>query len=39
MMYRLVYKDGSHGAWTRDYDRIKELADLWGAKIETWERA
>ena len=32
--YRLVYKDGDHGAWNDDIDRIREYAKFFGAKIE-----
>lgn len=32
--YRLVFKDGSHGAWSSDYESIKESAKFFGAKIE-----
>mgnify|MGYP007104067645 CR=1 FL=1 len=38
-MYRLVYTDGTHGAWTSNYNRIKALADFFRAEIETMERA
>ena len=37
-MYRLVYKDGSHGAWTSDYEYIKEMAEFFKAEIETKEK-
>jgi len=33
--YRLIYKGGSHGAWTRDYAWIAECAKFFGATIET----
>jgi len=32
--YRLVYKDGSCGAWTTDHERIVEDAKYFNAKIE-----
>ena len=35
--YRLVFKDGSCGAWTMDKARIEESAKLFHATIETWE--
>ena len=35
--YRLVYRDGSHGAWSTDKARIEESAKFFGARIETWE--
>ena len=35
--YRLVFKDGSCGAWTMDKARAEEDAKFFGAKVETWE--
>lgn len=35
--YRLRFSDGSHGAWTRDYERIKRDAMFFMAKIEVKE--
>ena len=35
--YRLKYKDGTHGAWTQNYDWIKECAKFFNAIIETEE--
>ena len=32
--YRLVYKDGSHSAWTSDYEYITEMAKFFRAEIE-----
>ena len=32
--YRLVFKNGHHGAWTSDFDRIQESAKFFGARIE-----
>lgn len=32
--YRLVYKDGSHSAWSSDYNYIKEMAEFFRAEIE-----
>lgn len=32
--YRLVFRDGSHGAWTQDYEWIKEMAKFFRAEIE-----
>ena len=34
-LYRLIYKDGSHGGWTSDKERIEECAKLFNAKIES----
>lgn len=34
-LYRLVYSDGSHGAWSSNYKYIKEMADFFRVKIET----
>lgn len=34
MMWRLVYSDGSHGAWSRDFEEIKRLAKFFNADIE-----
>ena len=36
--YRLAYKDGSHGAWTSNYEYIKKMADFFSAEIEVEER-
>ena len=33
--YRLVYKDGSHGAWSSDLEYIREMAKFFRAEIET----
>ena len=35
--YRLVYKNGNHGAWTTNKTEIEESAKFFGATIETWE--
>ena len=35
--YRLVFRNGSHGAWTTDKKAIEESAKFFGAMIETWE--
>ena len=35
--YRLVYKDGDHGAWDDDIDRIRKYAKRCGAEIESRE--
>ena len=35
--YRLVYKDGSHGAWSTDKARIEADAKILNARIEKWE--
>ena len=35
--YRLVFKDGSHGAWSTDKVEIEKSAKFFHAKIETWE--
>lgn len=32
--YRLVFKNGMKGAWSKDYERILEDAKFFGAKIE-----
>jgi len=37
-MYRLIYKDGSHGAWSTDLERIKKDAQFFGARIELLTR-
>lgn len=36
-LYRLIYTDGTHGAWTRDLEYIKRNAHYFRAKIETKE--
>ena len=33
-LYRLVYKNGDHGAWDDDIDRIREYANFFHAEIE-----
>ena len=33
-MYRLRYKDGSHGAWDSNLERIQESAKFFDAIIE-----
>ena len=33
-LYRLVYKNGDHGAWDDDIDRIREYAKFFHAEIE-----
>lgn len=32
--YRLVFKNGSHSAWTTDLERLKKDAKFFNAKIE-----
>ena len=34
--YRLIYRDGSCGAWTTDKEMIEENAKFFHARIETW---
>ena len=36
-LYRLIYKDGSHGAWSSDLERVKSDAKFFGARIEERE--
>lgn len=36
-LYRLVYKNGDHGAWDDDIDRIREYAKFFHAEIEIKE--
>ena len=33
-LYRIVYKDGTHSAWTRDYNWAKKNADFFKGKVE-----
>jgi hypothetical protein len=33
-LYRLVYKNGDHGAWDDDIERIRKYAKIFGAEIE-----
>lgn len=35
--YRLVFRDGSHSAWTTDKERITKNAKFFGVDIEVWE--
>ena len=35
MLYRLVYKNGRHGAWSKDFNQVQDMAKLFNAKIET----
>lgn len=32
--YRLVYRDGSHGAWSTNLEWLKECAKMFRATIE-----
>lgn len=34
--YRLRFKSGCVGAWSKDLERIKKEAKLFGATIEEW---
>ena len=34
--YRLVFRDGSHSAWSTDLERIQESAKFFRAEIEKW---
>lgn len=34
--YRLIFRDGSHGAWETDFKRIQESAEFFKARIEKW---
>jgi hypothetical protein len=34
--YRLIYKNGTHSAWTTNKAQIEESAQFFNAKIETW---
>jgi hypothetical protein len=34
-LYRLVFRDGDHGAWDDDIDRIRKYAKFFGAEIES----
>jgi hypothetical protein len=34
-LYRLVFRDGDHGAWDDDIDRIREYAEFFSAEIES----
>ena len=33
-MYRLVFRDGSHSAWSFDYERVSADAKFFRAEIE-----
>ena len=33
-LYRIVYKDGTHSAWTGDYNWAKKNADFFKARVE-----
>lgn len=33
--YRLVYRNGSHGPWSTDYEQVKRDAEFFNARIET----
>ena len=35
--YRLVYKNGDHGAWDDDIERIRKYAKFFHAEIEIRE--
>jgi len=32
--FRIVYKDGSVGAWSKDYESIVECAKYFGGRVE-----
>jgi len=34
--YRIVYKDGSHGAWTSNREWAYTTAELFHAEVEVW---
>lgn len=34
-MYRLIFSDGSHGAWEKNFEYIKEKAKFFNTEIET----
>lgn len=34
-LYRLIFSDGSHGAWSDDLEKIKANARFFNAIIET----
>lgn len=34
--YRVVYRDGSHGAWNADKDNVERLAKEFNGRVETW---
>jgi hypothetical protein len=34
-LYRLVFRDGDHGAWDDDIERIRKYAKFFGAEIES----
>lgn len=34
--YRVVYRDGSHGAWTSDREWAYTTAKLFRAEVEVW---
>ena len=34
-LYRLIFSDGSHGAWSDDLEKIKANAKFFKATIET----
>lgn len=36
-LYRLVYRDGSYGAWSSDKTRVEADAEFFRARIETKE--
>lgn len=33
-LYRIVYKNGTHSAWTSDYEWAKKNADFFKARVE-----
>ena len=38
MLCRLIYKDGTHGAWTSNLAWISECAEFFGANIEYYQK-
>ena len=34
--YRVVFKDGSHGAWDTDKEWVEHIAETYNGRVETW---
>ena len=34
--YRVVYRNGSHGAWSTNKEEVERIAKKFNGRIETW---
>lgn len=38
MMYRVIYKDGSKGAWNNNKENTERIAKEFNGTVESWDR-